>query len=100
MFLKETISGYKKPVYSEKNSEHFQLFYFSKTLMYASVDNLPYCWLLLSRKRYVYIYIYLIEETLRLKERENGNMDEKRRIEEMQMQLKMKELELDFAREK
>jgi hypothetical protein len=31
---------------------------FSKTVMYASVDNhLPYCWLLLSWKRYVYLYI-------------------------------------------
>jgi hypothetical protein len=47
-------------VYSEKNSNsgHFQLFYFSKTLMHASVDNhLSYCWLLLSWKRYVYLYI-------------------------------------------
>jgi hypothetical protein len=48
-------------VYSEKNSGHFQLFYFSKTLMYASVDNLPYCWLLLSWKRYAYIYANAIE---------------------------------------
>jgi hypothetical protein len=40
-------NDYKKGVYSAKNSGHFQLFYFSKTLMYASVDNLPYCWLLL-----------------------------------------------------
>jgi hypothetical protein len=32
-------NGYKKGVYSEKNSGHLQLFYFSKSLMYASVDN-------------------------------------------------------------
>jgi hypothetical protein len=33
-------NGYKKGVYSEKKLGHFQLFYFSKTLMYASVDKL------------------------------------------------------------